>query len=249
VRTSTRPLARTVLATCGLATLPLLPSAAAADTTGTLDTDPVADVAAASRVTVPADHAQAVFDAWLTGDGAALVDLTTPEVVQLLTSRPVGDEVWANDLRLCEGAAGSTYCTWASADVQLTLRVDNEAAGRGAAHAVVEAWFEQTPTAIALWPVTSEEQAWATQAQVDAGHSPWLTDPFAVVSFYASSSLGFVEPVVEAVSPTFFTYRVVDAATGVAVDVTTAQPARTGDGGIWAATRLASRPSHTDTPV
>jgi hypothetical protein len=78
--------------------------------------------------------------------------------------------------------------------------------------------------------------------QVDAGHSPWMLDPSAVVSFYATAELGFEAPVVESTAPTFATYRVVDAATGAAADVEVLQPARTDGTGIWAVHRVASLP-------
>jgi hypothetical protein len=61
-----------------------------------------------------------------------------------------------------------------------------------------------------------------------------------MIASYATSQLGFADPVVEPAAPTFFEYRVTDAATAVAVVVDIAQPARTGDSGIWAITRVAA---------
>jgi hypothetical protein len=198
---------------------------------------------------VPAEYARAAFDAWRHGEGAALVDLSDPEVAQLLLARDVReDESWAADPTRCEGAAGSTYCTWTSTEAQLTLRVGNEAAAAGAPHAVSEAAFATAEGRVAVWPLTTGEEAGNTQDQVDDGHSPWMLEPEAVVASYAGAELGFAEPVVEEVALTFFHYRVADATTGIAVDVQLVQPARPGPGGIWAVARVASLPA-ADVPT
>lgn len=187
-------------------------------------------------------YAEAAYDAWRTGDGASVVDLAAPEVVQLLAAHPAGDG-WDGDMGSCEGAAGSVYCVAMAPGTQLVLRVANQAASTGVAHAVTQATFARTPGAAAMWPLTTTEEAWNTQAQVDAGHSPWMLDPEAVVSAYAVAELGFTEPIVEPTATTFFTYRVVDAATGVAGDIGVNQPARQERGGIWTVTQAASLPA------
>jgi hypothetical protein len=187
-------------------------------------------------------YAQAVFDAWVAGDGPTMVDLAARQVVELLAARSADSEDWAVS-RVCDGAAGTVACSWTSSDVRLTVRVANQAASNGAAHAVIDASFGPAPGAVALWPLTISEEAWNTQAQVDAGHSPWMLDPEAVVSAYAAAELGFTEPVVESTAPTFFTFRVVDAATGVAVDIGVNQPARPEPGGIWTVARATSLPA------
>jgi hypothetical protein len=204
---------------------------------------PIAPASSTVRPQVSSQYAEAAFDAWITADRASLVDLAAPEVAQLLAARSADEELWPAVPGVCDGAAGSVYCTWNSSNVQLTLRVANQAATAGAAHAVTEASITPTPGAVAIWPLTTTDEAWRTQAQVDAGHSPWMLDPEAVVSNYAARELGFTQPVVELVAPTFFSYRVVDAATGVAVDIAVNQPARAEPGGIWAIARVASLPA------
>lgn len=206
-----------------------------------------ASASSAERPEVPSSYAQAAFDAWVAGHGASLVDLAAPEVVQLLAARSADGEGWARSPRVCEGAAGSTYCTRYSGDVQLTLRVANQTASAGSAHAVTAASFAPRPGAVAIWPMTTTEEASNAQAQVDAGHFPEMLDPEAVVAAYAAAELGFTEPVVESVAPTFFSFRVVDAATGVAADIVVKQPARADRGGIWAIARAAALPA--DAPV
>jgi hypothetical protein len=197
----------------------------------------------AARPEVPSSYAQAVFDSWVAGDGASLVDLAAPEVVQLLAARSAEGDMWARSPRVCQAATGSTYCTRYSGDVQLTLRVANQAASVGAAHAATSAAFTGRPGAVAIWPMTTTEEAWKTQAKVDAGRSQWMLDPKAVVSAYASAELGFTEPVVESTAPTYFSLRVVDATTGVAADIEVNQPARAALGGIWAIARVNSLPA------
>jgi hypothetical protein len=203
---------------------------------------------ASERPTAPVTYAEAGFDAWVAVDGATLVDLAAPEVVQLLAARSADEEgTWAGIPAVCDGAAGSTYCSWSSFNVQLTLRVANQAASAGEAHAVTEATFSPRPGAVAMWPTTTTEWAWKDQARVDAGQSQYMLDPQAVMSGYAVHELGFTEPVVEPLAPTYVRFRVIDGATGVAADVTVSQPARLGEGGIWAVTRVVSLPA--DSPV
>lgn len=197
----------------------------------------------AVRPEVPSNYVQAVFDAWVTSDGPSLVDLAAPEVVQLLAARSADGEGWARNPRVCGGDAASTYCTRYSGNVELTLRIANQSASAGAAHAVISASFTPRPAAVALWPMTTTEEARSTQARVHAGQTPWMLDAEAVVSTYAAAELGFTEPVVEVMAPTFFSFRVVDAITGVAADIVVNQPARAKRGGIWAIARVVSLPA------
>jgi hypothetical protein len=53
-----------------------------------------------------------------------------------------------------------------------------------------------------------------------------MAEPAAVVSAFASAELGLRAPVITTIARTFSTYRVVDAATGVALDGEAVQPAR-----------------------
>ncbi|MEA2825744.1 MAG: hypothetical protein QOG43_183 [Actinomycetota bacterium] len=193
-------------------------------------------------------YADAAFDAWIAVDGATLVDLAAPEVVQLLAARSADEEgTWAGIASVCDGAAGSVYCSRSSFNVTLTLRVANQAASTGAAHAVTEAAFTPPPGGVAMWPVVTTDDAWRTQATVDAGQSQYILDPERVVSEYGIGEFGFTQPVVESVAPTFFRYRVIDGATGIAAAVEVNQPARQERGGIWAVARVVSLPA--DSPV
>jgi hypothetical protein len=182
---------------------------------------------------VPEEYARAAFDAWVHGDQTRLEELATPSVVDLLTARPwSADEGWG-DQTSCEGAAGSSYCTRRATSVQLTLRVGNELASQGAPHAVVEAFFEPLPgETVALWPVTTQEEADNSQQQVDEGHSPWQADRTAVATFYGENVIGWTGARIEPAPNGAI--RITNPATGAQFEVTMAQPARQGEGGIWA---------------
>jgi hypothetical protein len=200
-----------------------------------------------ARPTSGAEYAQAVFDAWQSGDSATVIELSGPATAQLLLARSPGDDQWS-DTPSCEGAAGSTYCTWTSGGPSLQLRVLNEAASKGAAHAVSEAAFVEAPGAVAIWPFTSQEAADNTQQSVDDGHSPWQLEPSAVATSFAGAVLGWDNAVVETLSAPV-NLRVSDATTGVSVDLELAQPSRPGNGGIWAITRLNQAATESGTPT
>jgi hypothetical protein len=90
--------------------------------------------------TVPVDQASAAFDAWSSGDMERLAALTGDVAYEVLSTRlPSEDDGWGAPS--CEGAAGSTYCSWTGVGERLVLRVANEAASRGEP-AVIEATFE-----------------------------------------------------------------------------------------------------------
>jgi hypothetical protein len=184
----------------------------------------------------PVDYAVATFIAWGNGDLDTLSELAPPPVADFLAARPVDDAEWESPE--CEGAAGSTYCTWSIPWTQLTLRVANEAASQGQPHAVTEAFFWVAPDRVAIWPLTTAEEAQNTQEQVDQGHSPWMLEPTAVASFYASAVLGWQDATVEPVRPG--AYWVTDPASGTMAELDLTQPAREGEGGIWAVTRAGS---------
>jgi hypothetical protein len=95
----------------------------------------------ASRPDVPADYAQAAFDAWQAGDDGTLRDLTSDDAYAALVGRPPSADDGFGDPK-CEGAAGSTYCRWVGTTEALVLRVGNEAASRGQSGALMEAYFE-----------------------------------------------------------------------------------------------------------
>jgi hypothetical protein len=184
----------------------------------------------------PVDYAVATFIAWGNGDLDTLSELAAPPVAGFLAARAPDDAEWESPE--CEGAAGSTYCTWSIPWTQLTLRVANEAASQGEPHAVTEAFFSVAPDRVAIWPFTTAEEAQNTQEQVDQGHSPWLLEPTAVASFYASAVLGWQDATVEPVRPD--AYWVTDPVSGTMAELTLTQPVREGEGGIWAVTRAGS---------
>lgn len=185
----------------------------------------------------PVAYATGAFEAWLRGDIRQLDRYAAGAVTDVLAARaPEATTGWGTPA--CEGAAGSTYCTWSRAEVTLTLRVANEAASAGRRDAVTSAAFAPAPGGVAIWPFVTAEEAANTQEQVDQGHSPWLVEPTAVASFYAGAELGWADAPVEAVRPG--TYWVTDPATGARAELDLAQPARPGEGGIWAVTQARS---------
>jgi hypothetical protein len=95
--------------------------------------------------TIPASNAEEYVDAliaaWTSGDRDFAEELAVPTAVETLFSyEPAEDGVeptWA--IEVCEGAAGSSYCTvGAGGDAKIVVRVMNEAASQGAEQAVTE---------------------------------------------------------------------------------------------------------------
>ena len=83
------------------------------------------------------DYAQALIDAWQAGDRAAAERLVRdPDEVDDLFDEDdlTGDPVFA----VCEGAAGSSYCTWNGTGYDIVVRVANEAASAGQEGAISE---------------------------------------------------------------------------------------------------------------
>lgn len=183
----------------------------------------------------PAGYARDAFNAWRTRDAATLVRLAQPSAAQLLLARPASER-WSGPS--CEGAAGSTYCRWTANGVDLVLRVANQDAAAGRPRAVTEAFFQPAAGRVAVWPLTTSQEAANTQRSVDQGHSPWMLEPEAVVDSFARAVLHWDQPILERQGET--TFLLTDAATGVTVQVEVGQPARGGRGGIWAVTRLGS---------
>jgi hypothetical protein len=187
----------------------------------------------------PQDYASAAFGAWLDGDLAGLDHYAAGAVVDLLAARaPEDASGWTGPV--CEGAAGSSYCTWSRAETRVTLRVANEAASQGRPDAVTSASFGPPAGGVAVWPFLTAEEAANTQEQVDQGHSPWLLEPTAVAGFYASAVFGWADAGIEPVRPGV--YWLTDPATGARAEVALGQPARPGQGGIWAVTEARSVP-------
>jgi hypothetical protein len=187
--------------------------------------------------TTPVAYAAAAFEAWQAQDLARLSQLARPQVVDLLTARPPRPgETWTGPT--CGAAAGSTYCTWSNAETTLTIRVISEDASLGRPGAVTEAAFGPPDQGIALWPLTTAEEAANTQEQVDQGHSPWMLEPAAVADSFARAELGWTEVQVTVVSTNLV--RITGAPGQGSVDLTVDQPVRTGPGGIWVVTRAGS---------
>jgi hypothetical protein len=213
------------------------PSSAAAST---------ATSGAAAQPGSPTDYAAATFEAWLGEDTTRLLELTTPRVGVFLTARTSADPKGWND-PVCEGAAGSTLCTWTRHEAQMVIQVANEPASQRQPHAVTQASLEVTGHNVAYWPFATAKQARNTQAEVDQGSSPWLLDPIAVSTFLAQAELGWSKVLVEEVAP--FTHWATDPASGGTVEVEIAQPVRQGEGGIWAVTRVSSTASEPTAPL
>ena len=93
-----------------------------------------ATTAAAGLPTDPQAYATAFVDAWATGDQAAALELGTQSAVDSIFAFE-GGGTWS--LVSCEGAAGSSFCTFnAGGDPTVVVQVGNEAASQGQPHAV-----------------------------------------------------------------------------------------------------------------
>ena len=102
-------------------------------------------VARARRVVVPTDsqaYAIALVEAWERGDRDVAATLAGPAALETLFSREGGGAAtWS--LEDCEGAMGSTYCTFrADGEPSVIVRVGNEAVLMGEPQAVTEVRFE-----------------------------------------------------------------------------------------------------------
>lgn len=85
-----------------------------------------------------ADYAAAAFEAWTADDENMLARLLTEEslgTLRNITVDPGAD--W--EFEGCEGASGSSYCTWTGPDGSLSFRVGNRAAAAGEEQAITEA--------------------------------------------------------------------------------------------------------------
>lgn len=98
---------------------------------------PTAGSATGPLPTDAQDYAQALIDAWQAGDRAAAERLVRdPDEVDDIFDEDdlTGDPVFA----VCEGAAGSSYCTWNGTGYDILVRVANEAASAGQEGAISE---------------------------------------------------------------------------------------------------------------
>jgi hypothetical protein len=88
------------------------------------------------------------------------------------------------------------------------------------------------------WPAATAAEAAGLQAEVDRGSQPWLLDPSEVAISYAAAAHDW--PDAEAYPGPDGTSVDVRNADGERLTLSLAQPARTGDDGIWVVT--AERP-------
>jgi len=88
------------------------------------------------------------------------------------------------------------------------------------------------------WPAATPDEATALQAEVDRGKQPWLLDPSEVAIAYAAAAHDW--PDAEAYPGPDGTSVDVRNGDGARIILSLAQPARTGDDGIWVVT--AERP-------
>jgi hypothetical protein len=194
---------------------------------------PASPAVASADPTPPAAPADdpSLFDAWLAGDDQLLRELATGPVADFLTARrPHETGGWTGPV--CDGAAGSIYCTWSRPDAQLVVRTSSEALAAGQGHAVFQAYFTLPQDGVAVWPFTTADQAAGTQAAVAAGHQPWLLDPVTVAASYAAAELGWPDATVDERQPG--SYLVTDPTSGARASLTLSQPAHQGPEGIWA---------------
>lgn len=87
--------------------------------------------------TEPQAYAQALIDAWLAGDRATAEALVAdPDDAEELFDED--DVTGVPEFSRCEGAAGSTYCTWTGTGYEIVIRVGNEAVSLGELGAITD---------------------------------------------------------------------------------------------------------------
>jgi hypothetical protein len=104
---------------------------------------PTTTTTASPLPTDPQAYATAFVEAWESGDQAAAATLGTQEAVDTIFAYDPGGGPGTWSLVGCEGAAGSSYCTFnAGGDPTVIVRVGNEAASLGQPQAVTEVQVE-----------------------------------------------------------------------------------------------------------
>ncbi|WP_406832562.1 hypothetical protein ABEG17_07010 [Pedococcus sp. KACC 23699] len=84
------------------------------------------------------DYSTAFVKAWVDGDRTRATQLGTEAAVKAaFASRVDTMPHFVN----CEGAAGSSYCTWQGDEYTMEIRLRNDLAGTGQPHAVIEVAF------------------------------------------------------------------------------------------------------------
>jgi hypothetical protein len=85
-------------------------------------------------------YAELFVSHWVRGDRGGAEQLGTPESVSAIFAAAETPAA-APALRDCEGAAGSSYCTFDGVGYTLIVRLGNEAVQQGKLHAVIEVRF------------------------------------------------------------------------------------------------------------
>jgi hypothetical protein len=85
-------------------------------------------------------YAELFVSHWVRGDRGGAEQLGTPEAVSAIFAAAETPAA-APALRDCEGAAGSSYCTFDGVGNTLIVRLGNEAVQQGKLHAVIEVRF------------------------------------------------------------------------------------------------------------
>lgn len=142
--------------TTGGTTIPSSGTPGSSDTTGTTAPAPSTETTTLTPDTSPVstppemiplptnaqDYADELVRAWSKHFEGYLARLAGPDPLAVLAAHDsLAGSTWTRSA--CEGAAGSSYCTYtASGGTKLIVRVGNEAASQGQEHAVTEVRFD-----------------------------------------------------------------------------------------------------------
>jgi len=84
----------------------------------------------------PQGYAVALYNAWKTGDRVAAAQVASPQAVNLMFATPYQSQPSTNgpvdpySFQGCQGAAGSTICSWQASGLgTITMRVRNTTGG------------------------------------------------------------------------------------------------------------------------
>jgi hypothetical protein len=106
-------------------------------------TPPVSPVTPAENRPIPGNsqaYAQDFVTAWVRRDGARADQLAVQAAVRTAFAHRLAD---APSLQRCEGAAGSSYCTFNGPGYSVIVRVLNDLASRSQPHAVIEVRYSK----------------------------------------------------------------------------------------------------------
>lgn len=187
----------------------------------------------------PDAYAAAAFAGWTAADVPAVLRLTAPEVgTMLAVRRPRPTDGFQGPA--CQPILTMSYCLWGGTAGNLMMRVDTGVVAAGGEHGVVEAFIDPPSGGVAVWPFSTRAGADDAQDQADQGLAPWMLDPVNLIVSYATGDLGWRDVGVTTTGRGPNSFRATDRTTGAVIDLTVAQPVRTGAGGVWAVTRVAS---------